>query len=309
MVKEMKKIYITGIAGLLGVNLALELKSKFCVSGVDLFNIKLKDITVDVYDMLDFGRLKENIKNKNIDVVIHTAAAINVDLCEEKPEYARNLNVCLTKEIADICTENNIKLIYISTDAVFDGGNNSLYTEIDPVNPINIYGKTKYEGEQYVLKNQENFVLRTNIYGFNTQHKKSFGEWILDSLINDQTINLFEDIYFSPILVNELSKIIALIIENNICGLYHVCGTGSVSKYEFGIELKKKFGIKSGLIIKEKSENHHFVAKRAKNMGMSNEKICKLLDIHISTPVQSIKLFKELYDKEYPQMLKGMGDR
>jgi dTDP-4-dehydrorhamnose reductase len=197
-------------------------------------------------------------------------------------------------------------MIYISTDAVFDGLSEKLYKEDDEVNPLNIYGKTKYEGETYVLRNTKNVVLRTNIYGYNILDKNSFGEWILSALRNGETISMFDDIYFSPILVNELALIMVQIIEKDLCGLFHICGSGSISKYDFGLTLKEIFGIKQGSIIRSNSENFNFKAKRSKNMGMSNDKITKDLNISISSPIESIKCFKRLYEENYPQILKNM---
>lgn len=302
----MKKIYITGIAGLLGGNLAYNLKDKFEISGCDLVNINLEDANISIFDLLDSKLLEKNIKENNPEILIHTAAAVNVDKCEEDREFAIKLNAQLTKDISRICAENNIKMIYISTDAVFDGKVDKLYCENDIVNPINIYGETKLLGEKYVIENKGNIVMRTNIYGYNIQDKNSFGEWILNSLLSNQTINLFEDIKFSPILVNELASIIEKAIEKDVDGIFHVCGSGSISKYEFGLALKEAFGIDDGHINKSISNDQVFKAKRSKNMGMSNKKICDELNIKIRTPLESLEYFKKLYDSNYPSILKKM---
>lgn len=303
MVNKMKRIYITGIAGLLGSNVAYELSEKYIIYGGDLTAVNIPGVETQVYDMLDYEKLHNNILNTKPDVVIHTAAAVNVDGCEEQPEFAEKLNADLTREIAELCLKNHINMIYISTDAVFDGTATGLYDETDAANPINVYGKTKLMGETYVLDGN-NLVLRTNIYGYNMQNKNSFGEWILHSLTNDKTLEMFDDIKFSPILVNELANIIDLAIQKDIEGLYHACGTGSISKYDFGCQLKEIFALSTGSIIRSKSIDYIFKAKRSPNMAMSNEKIKKTLGISIRTPIESISYFKELYDKGYPEKLK-----
>lgn len=303
----MKKIYITGIAGLLGSNIAYELAGKYKIHGVDLIDVNMPGITSEVCDILDYKQLIKSILKFKPDVIIHTAAAVNVDLCEEKLEYAEKLNSDLTREISEISQKFNIKMVYISTDAVFDGTKCQPYTELDFTNPVNIYGKTKLKGEKYVLRNKHNLVLRTNIYGFNFVEKNSFGEWILRSLINNEKLNMFDDIIFSPILVNELAHIIDKAIQKNIEGIYHACGTGTISKYDFGCYLKEKFEIKTGQIIKSKSTEHTFKAKRSINMGMSNEKLKLNLNIKIRTPKESIDFFKKLYDENYPDKLKLFG--
>ena len=158
-------------------------------------------------------------------------------------------------------------------------------------NPLNVYGKTKLAGEACVLKYPQNLVFRTNIYGINIQKKQSFGEWIYYSLVEGKTLNLFTDIDFSPILVNELAELIYRACEKELCGLYHACGTGCITKYDFGIKLKDFFKIETGRIHKATSDSAHFKAQRSKHMGMSNNKLCNALNVEISTPQESIEKF------------------
>ncbi len=291
----MKKVYITGIAGLLGNNIATELLDKYEIFGADIIKTDIPGVTYDVFDLCDEKELEYNISRCKPDILIHTVAAVNVDKCETDIDYAETLNAKLTQKVSSICEKLGIKLIYISTDAVFDGTKEGLYKEGDVVNPINVYGRTKYEGEVFASQIKNSLILRTNIYGLNIQNKKSFGEWVVDALENDMEINMFEDIYFSPILVNELARVIGCCIQQDLSGLYHACGTGSISKYQFGLEVKKIFGIKTGKIKKSKSEIMNFVAPRAKNMGMSNESLCSKLNIRIHTPEESIEEFYHMY--------------
>jgi len=256
-------------------------------------------------DILDENRLRLHIESFNPDVIIHTAALVNVDFCEEHEEEAYLANAILTKKISDICHEKNIMLIYISTDSVFDGTMLSLYNEQDNTNPLNIYAKTKLEGEHYVSQLPNSTLIRTNIYGYNIQNKQSIGEWMLNALLEGQTLNLFEDIFFSPILVNELTTIIDLIIEQKVFGLYHICSTGAISKYEFGIKLKEIFNIETGIINRSNSHKSNLRAIRPKNMGMDNTQIRKKLNIDITSPIQGLERFKELYNTQYPSMLKN----
>lgn len=291
----MKKIYVTGICGLLGNAIAKELSDKYEISGVDIVDEKVKNCRVERFDLTDKKQLERSIRAFKPDVIIHTAAVVNVDKCETERALAYRLNVEVTNIIAHICEEYGIKLIYVSTDAVYDGKKASLYTEDDEVNPLNYYGQTKLEGEYAVKKTDKGLILRTNIYGVNIQDKESFGEWIVSSLQENQKIRMFTDIVFSPILVNELAQIMDLCIVNEVEGVFNACGTGAISKYDFGVLVKKIFEIESGMIEKSTSDTMRFVAKRSKNMGMSNERLKKKLNIDISTPEESIRKFKELY--------------
>lgn len=290
----MKRIYITGICGLLGNNIVKELKEKYIIAGVDLADASLDDCLIERYDIRNAEVLERSIVSFKPDVVIHTAAAINVDKCEEDKEFAYELNAQVTQNISKICQRYNIKLIYISTDAVYGIEKDGLLTEDDITNPINYYGETKLFGEEAVKGVNDSLIIRTNIYGLNIQNKMSFGEWVYFSLKDGKTLNMFTDIYFSPIIVNELANIIDLCIRKNISGIYNICASGKISKYSFGVMLKDIFGMESGNIVPSTSESMHFKARRSKNMGMSNEKITRELHIHISTPEESIKCFKEM---------------
>lgn len=304
---KMKKIYITGLAGMLGCNLAFLLREYYHVYGVDIVEVNMPGIESSVYDLLDEKLVREQLMIIRPDVVIHTVACVNVDLCEEQKEFAKKLNATTTKVMAEVCNEVGAKLIYISTDAVFDPINNQLSKESDEVNPKNEYARTKLMGEKYALEYSDNLVLRTNIYGFNIQRKNSFGEWILSSLLNGETLTMFDDIYFSPILVNELALVIHQCINKELCGLYHACGTGVVNKYEFAMTLKDEFKLTEGTIIRSTSDSYAFKAPRSKFMGMSNEKLRDELKLNIRTPRESIAYFRELYERNYHEDLKRFG--
>ncbi len=291
------KLYITGIAGLLGNNIVKKLVNRCEITGVDILDLNIPNVSYEKFSLYETDMLRRHLNEVKPDALIHTAAAVNVDECEENIEWARKLNEEVTGNITKICQDLGIKLVYISSDAVFDGKDEKLYTEVDPVNPLNVYARTKLGGEKHVLTCERNLVFRTNIYGQNIQDKKSFGEWIVSSLEEGKTLNMFEDIDFSPILVSDLAEIIYKALEADLCGLYHVCATGCISKYEFGIKLKEIFDLHTGTINKTQSELMHFKAERSKHMGMSNEKIKKELGIKIRTPEESIREFKRLYDE------------
>ena len=292
------KLYITGIAGLLGSNIVKELYTKCEITGVDIYGVEIPNVKYSTFSLYEIDKLREHLILEKPDVVIHTAAAINVDACEENPEWAYRLNDETTEVLADLCDLLGIKMVYISSDAVFDGLSEKLYTEEDQVNPLNIYAKSKLAGEEKVLQYEKNLVCRTNIYGLNIQPKMSFGEWVVTSLEDDKTLNMFDDIDFSPILVSDLADIIYMALEKNLCGLYHICSTGCINKYDFGIEFKRVFGIETGVINRTQSETMHFKAKRSKHMGMSNEKIRSTLGIEIRSPKESVKEFKRLWDEK-----------
>lgn len=292
------KIYVTGIAGLLGYGICAALKENARITGIDVWDLEIPGVSYQKISLFDMERVEEDIAKARPDILIHTAALVNVDECEEKPQDAEKLNVEVTEQLAGICNRHQIKMVYISTDAVFDGKDARLYTETDPTGPMNVYGKTKLAGEGAVLAYPGNLVFRTNLYGINLQEKQSFGEWIRDSLMNDQTLHMFTDIDFSPIEARELAGLIDMACQKNLCGLYHACGTGRITKYDFAVKLKDVFQIESGNIQKATSDGAGLKAKRSKHMGMSNRKLREDLQVEISTPEEGIVRFYHLWKEE-----------
>ncbi len=196
----------------------------------------------------DNNKIETIIKNYNPDIVLHTVAHSNLDLCETDHYITDKLHIDLTQKIANVCVSINSKLIFLSTDAVFEGQLNKRYSEEDITNPINYYGKTKLQAEKIVLDaSLNNTVLRTSvIYGW---HKKSrFTNWILDYLKDGKQVDPFSDQINTPTLVDDLIKVILKIMDNNISGLYHAAGKTCLNRYEFAILLAKKFSYNLTLI-------------------------------------------------------------
>jgi len=222
---------------------------------------------------LDDNKIEKIIENYNPDIVLHTIAHSSVDLCETDHSIADRLHVDATNQIANTCASVNSKLIFLSTDAVFEGQLNKKYSETDIPNPINYYGKTKLEAEKIVLNaSSNNVVLRTSvIYGW---HEKSrFTNWILDYLKHGKSVDPFSDQFNTPTLIDDLVKVILKIIDKNISGLYHATGKTCLNRYQFAILLAKRFSYDVSLI--------HSVTKLEKKQNAPRP---------ISTCLDSIKL-------------------
>ena len=244
------KLLIIGGSGFLGSTLTeyvlfdYEIHATFNKHPIQ--NINIKSTQVDLLN--DRQKIIELIKSFKPDVVVHTVAHSSVDLCEKNNKIAFELHVDVTRDIANICSKLNSKLIYISSDFVFEGLLNKKYTEEDIPNPINYYGKTKLEAEKIILwANPKNIVLRTAvIYGW---HKKSrFTNWILETLREKKVVDPFIDQYNTPTLVNDIAKTIHLVISLGISGLYHATGKTCINRYEFAVELANSFGYDKNLI-------------------------------------------------------------
>ena len=302
----MKKILITGTSGLLGSNLVMSLKDRYDVIGTDINNsIKFPDIEYKTMDICVSDSVKEIIFSVKPHVIIHCAAETRVDYCEDNPDAAFLVNVRGTEIIAGACREIGSKIVYISTDSVFDGFK-GFYNESDKTAPLNVYAKSKLSGEQVVAKQAGYFlILRTNIYGWNAQAKTSLAEWILDSVSNGKRIPGFEDIIFAPLLVNDLALLIDKMIGRGLGGLYHVNAANKCSKLEFAKMICKLFSKDEALVYAGKSDEINFKARRPKDTSLDISKIKQDLGENMPGVLDGLTHFRQLWENGYVKQLRS----
>mgnify|MGYP006078111309 CR=1 FL=1 len=229
------------------------------------------------------------------DIVVHSAGLANVEECEKNPRLAKEINVNLAKNIAISCNEKSIKLIHISTDHLFSG-NLGFVTEEGEPEPLNMYAKTKLQGEQEVKKNcKDALVIRTNFFAWGTTYRQSFSDFIINKLRNSEEVYLFSDVFFTTILVSELCKHVHNLAGENLNGVYNVVGGDRLSKYEFGIKIATCFGLDVGLIKNISIGAKKGLVLRPKDMSLSNNKMCT--DLGCIIPGIDIQL-KELKIQE-----------
>ena len=292
------RIGITGASGMLGTALVSHLSKRHDIFATSRDKgAEGQNIEWDCFDLTDVSLLNDWLTKTKPDMVIHCAAIVNVDACEDNVEMATRLHVEAPEVIASYLDANSGRLIYISTDSVFDGRKQGSYNETDLVSPLNVYARTKLMGEQPVLSMANGLTLRTNIIGWTQEGNTSFAEWMIGSLIDNTPLNLFYDVHFSPLHVDELSLIIENIIERPVYGLYHCASSDSISKYDFGVQMAKVFGLSDSNINRASVEDMDFKAERPKNMALDSGKLAGKLKRDISSAIDSIKLMKYQYDK------------
>ena len=293
------KICVTGANGMLGSPLITHLSKSYRVFATSRGKgVEGKNIKWDCFNLTDFTLLNEWLEAINPDVVIHCAAVINVDLCEDNINLAMKLHFETTKVMAYYLDSNGGRLIYISTDSVFDGKKQDAYCESDLVNPLNVYAKTKIMGEKSVQSMNNGLVLRTNIIGWTQDNKNSFAEWVLSNLNGNVPFNLFYDVYFSPLNVYDLSFIIAKIIEKPIFGLYHCGSSDNISKYDFGIKMAEIFQLSDSNINRVSVDSIDSKVTRPKNMALNCNKLANKLQYDIPFAIDSIVRMKNQYDTQ-----------
>lgn len=258
--------------------------------------------TVDLTDDLATRKLFADLRP---DAIVHCAAAANVDWCEENPKEAEAINVQATATLASIAATLHASFIYVSTDSVFNG-NNGNYVESDKPAPLNVYARSKFAGEQETLRcNPSAAIVRVNIYGWNAQNKQSLAEWILGRLEDGQEVPGFTDVYFSPILVNDLAPILLAILQQKLSGLYHVAGAERISKFEFAKKLAAVFGFDPAQITPCHVKDMKLRAKRPLDISLNTEKIEGALGLAMPNVDAGLTKFRELRDRKYPQQLKN----
>tara|TARA_B100001059_G_scaffold133721_1_gene133923 strand:- start:5871 stop:6755 length:885 start_codon:yes stop_codon:yes gene_type:complete len=289
----MKRILVTGASGMLGATLAITLSKKYNVFGTGSSNISLP-IKYKVFD-LKMDSYQELIDWSNPEIIIHCAAITDGNYCENNFNDAFNTNGFSVKKLIDN-TKENVKIIYISTDAVFSSELN-MAKENDCGEPENIYGKSKKLGEFFLINSKRNYlILRTTIVGLNNfRNKVGFVEWIINSVKNKKTISLFDDVLFTPINIWDFVKEIIFLVDKNLnkSEILHICGSENVTKYDFGICLIKELDLDKKYIQKGLISNFKQRAKRSNDQTLDcsfyQNKYKRILP-KLAQTIKSIKL-------------------
>jgi len=300
------KILITGASGLLGINLAMEAMRAHEVIGVDRGKLKSAPFQVLQADLLHRDALDSVLDSAQPDALINCAALANLEECEEHPERARILNAEMPGKLAHACAQRNISFIHLSTDAVFDGTKAGSYTEEDEPNPQGVYAQSKLDGERAVLKaNPQAIVARVNFYGWSLTNKRSLGEFFVNNLSAEKSVSGFTDVIFCPMLVNHTARLLLETLEKNLSGLYHIVGAQPMSKYQFGLEIARKFGLKESLISPKSVEGSGLTAPRSHNLWLSIHKLSTDLEREIPNFSTGLDEFYTQHQQGYPQKIRG----
>ncbi|KXK13093.1 MAG: putative dTDP-4-dehydrorhamnose reductase [Chloroflexi bacterium OLB14] len=243
------KLLIPGVSGLLGINLAQETMSEYEVVGIERGKLQNAPFDVIHQDLSDALAIEKILDSQKPNYVINCVALANLEDCEDNPDLAKQMNIDLPRQIARACKAKNIPFVHISTDAVFDGEKDEFYTEEDKPNPLSVYAKTKLDGEWAVLtENPEALVARVNFYGWSLNGKRSLAEFFYNNLTNNKSMSGFTDVLFCPMLVNDTARLLIKMLKKELKGLYHVVGPQAMSKYQFGVEIARKFHLKESEI-------------------------------------------------------------
>ncbi len=304
-----RRILITGASGLLGINLTLETAKRHHVFGlVGKHPVQTDAFQVIQADLLAPGSVKRILEDIQPDWVIHCAALANIDACEAEPARAYQLNSELPAKLAKYVARGGARLIHISTDAVFDGQRGA-YREEDLPNPLSTYAKTKLDGEFAVAKaNPKAIIARVNLFGWSISGGRSLAEFFYTNLNAGKKVKGFTDVFFCPLLANDLADIFLKMLELNLRGLFHVVSSDCVSKYNFGLQIARKFGFDENLIEPISVKSAGLIAVRSPKLTLCTEKLERALGKPLPKLSTGLNHFYTLFQQNYPQKLKEMGN-
>ena len=256
------RVLVTGVKGQLGHDVMNELaKRGYEGIGVD----------VEEMDITDAAAVDRVMREAHADKVVHCAAWTAVDAAEDQVDLCRKVNALGTENIAKMCRELDLPMIYLSTDYVFDGEGTRPWEPDDERHPLNVYGQTKYEGEIAVEKYLEKyFIVRIAwVFGVNG---KNFIKTMLKLSETHDTLTVVDDQVGSPTYTYDLARLLVDMLETEKYGRYHATNEGLCSWYEFAQEIFRQAG-KNVTVLPVSSEEYPAKAKRPHNSRMNKDKL------------------------------------
>lgn len=300
------KLLVTGSSGLLGLNLCLEAMNAHETIGVDRAKLKSPPFRVIHADLLEAGAVDRVLDEARPEALIHCAALADLDACEADPGLARRLNADLPAALAKACKARGIRMIQISTDAVFDGTKSGVYAEEDAPNPLSVYAQTKLDGELGVQSEYPDaIVARVNFYGWSLSGRRSLAEFFFNNLTRNKSMSGYTDVIFCPMHAAHLSQTLLKMLAKGLRGLYHAVGPQPMSKYQFGVEIARKFGLNDGEISPKSIQASSLIAPRAHNLYLSVNKLCADLGEPLPSFSAGLDLFYTQFQEGFPQKIRS----
>ena len=256
------KVLVTGVKGQLGYDVVRELEKR---------QIEAVGVDVEEMDITDAAQVETVIRNVNPDAVIHCAAYTAVDAAEDNEELCRRVNAQGTENVAKVCQEMDLKMMYISTDYVFDGQGTRPWEPDDERDPLNVYGQTKYEGELAVEKYVEKFFIVRIAWVFGV-NGKNFIKTMLNLGKTHDKLTVVNDQTGSPTYTYDLARLLADMIQTDKYGRYHATNEGICTWYEFACEIFRQAGMDVE-VAPVTSDEYPAKAKRPANSRMSKKKL------------------------------------
>lgn len=272
----MENIFIIGSSGFLGNYIINEFYKKYTIFAHINKNFPKdkKKVNFVKFKLTQTDKLKAFLEKKSITKIIYLASITDVEECQKNKQKIKNLHVNIIKNIIKLIKNKSISIIFISTDQLFDGKTKSEYSERSKKNPLNYYGLTKSLAENELTKLKNTLVIRCNFFGKNfSVSRPSFSDKLINYLNKNKKIELWCDVFFSPMHVINLAYVIRFLCDRGHSGIYNI-SSSKISKYDLACKIAKKLSLNSSLIKKNNFDVKKF-SNRGKNCTLSNKKILK----------------------------------
>ncbi len=279
----MKRVLVTGATGLLGRGLCTAIPAGWSVIGTHLRPFAadipgVLDLTVDIRNR---PALEQLFAAYRIDAVVHAAGIASVDYSERHVEESIESNVGGTRHIAELCRTAGARLIYVSTNAVFDG-TSAPYSEADPVNPINAYGRIKAACERVVQETDRASVIVRPILMYGWPHAMGRSNpvtWVIDSLERGDVIHVVNDVYENSLYNVSAAAAIWAVLDRDVHGIVHLAGRDTMSRYELARVVARTFDLDESRIRAVPSDYFPNIAPRPRNTTLSTTRMASELGI------------------------------
>ena len=287
---NLENILVFGGSGLLGKclidNYIDKKKIHIVLNKTRIINKKIKFVS-----SVNFNSLKNYIKKNHIKVIINLAGLTNIELCEKNEKLSNKTNYILPIKLAKLSEETKIKYVFISTDN-FKFKSQKLSENLS-ITPLNNYGKHKKKSEKDILKiYPKSLIIRTNFYCLGSKKRQSFSDTIMKNIKSNKEIELFKDVYYTPIYGKYLLKYIFELVKKNNFGIFNISSDEKITKYNFGYKLCNIFRLNKKLIKPNYLKKRNNLVKRPFNMALNNDKLKKELNIKIPSINYQLKVMK-----------------
>lgn len=294
------KILIIGASGMLGRVLSNHLGTVHEVYGIGRSTFETREIEYIKLDLLEKNKIEQYLKLNWFDLIINLAAIVNHQFCNNHEDDCFALNAILNNRILSSISPKT-KYLFVSSDAVF-GDTDMERFEKSPSNPTSVYGKTKLKAEHIIQQLSSNYIiLRTTIVGFSPK-RTSLTDWIIKSAKSNENLKLFDDVYFNPISIFDLSLEIEYLIknfENTSNQILHVNGSEKITKYQFGELLVKKLRMPTTNISKSSLRNFKLKGDRVYNQFLEVENYQKITSRPLPNLTQTINTLILNYNYDF----------
>jgi dTDP-4-dehydrorhamnose reductase len=287
----MGRILVIGAKGMLGRDL------------VEVLRTSSRNDEIVAWDLGDLDIREEQstiakIESIYPEIVINVAAFTNVDECESNEEKIFAINAEGMRHVALGALRCHAKVVYLSTDYVFDGSKKEPYLESDPPNPLNVYGRSKWKGEQYVQELVENsLIIRTQwLYG---RYGNNFVTSILRQVREKRVLSIVNDQIGSPTYTKDLSKAISVLIQRDVKGIFHVANSDLCTWYTFGQAILKLTGIVGVKIIPISSKELGRPAPRPSYSALSTQKLKRETGMMLRPWSEALKDYLQSKDRPF----------